>query len=334
MSMEKEFHQKKPRQTTRKKIFRVLRIFFVGIGILMLVGAILHSTYFQNKYNRIEPYGQLVDVNDGKMHVSSMGEGDVTVVLLPGMGVSLPSAEFGPLMRTLGETYEVVCVEYFGVGFSSQTASPRTVENYVEETRMALRSAGFDAPYVLMAHSISSVYGEYYAARYPDEVTAVISLDGTSTASYAEMPEFVKSLLGVAKFQQFIGASSIIGSLATNREYLLAAGYIEKEIDDMITFAGFTMNNNSLQQITNSAEFIKNTLDLPYPVSIPYYKVISRVTYETPNSQMKMTPQEYQTMHLARIGPQARYEILEGNHFIYVNNEERIAAIVGEVLGD
>ncbi len=332
MSSEASFSQKKNAKTVKQKIFSVLRTFFVSIGILMLIGGILHSTYFKNQYDRIEPYGQRVDVQDSQMHVYSMGQGDTTVVLLPGMGVALPSAEFGPLMRTLSKTYTAVCVEYFGVGFSGLTANPRTVENYVEETRAALAATGFEAPYVLMGHSISSVYCEFYAARYPDEVTAVISLDGTSTANYADMPAFVKSLLGVAKFQQAIGATSIIGALATQRDYLLDAGYTEKEINDMVTFAGFTMNDNSLKQIANSAEFIQDTLVLPYPASVPYFKVISKTTYETPNSQMKMTPQEYQSLHLARIGPQARYEILEGNHFIYVNNEERIAAIVGVVL--
>lgn len=43
--------------------------------------------------------------------------------------------------RKLSEKYTVVCVGYFGVGFSSETAKPRTCENYVEETRAALGPA-------------------------------------------------------------------------------------------------------------------------------------------------------------------------------------------------
>jgi len=104
-----------------------------------------------------------VDVYDGQMHVYSMGNGEKTIVLFPGMGIGLPSADFGPLMRKLSEKYTVVTVEYFGVGFSSETSKPRTSENYVDEIRIALNQAGFEAPYVLMPHSISSVYSEYYA---------------------------------------------------------------------------------------------------------------------------------------------------------------------------
>lgn len=315
------------------KIMIVLGIIVAVIAVCMLIGAILHSTYFKEKLEQIEPYGQLVDVDDGQMHVHSMGNGEKTIVLLPGMGVSLPSAEFAPLMRKLSEKYTVVCVEYFGVGFSSKTAKLRTCENYVEETRIALDKAGFKAPYVLMPHSISSIYGEYYAAKYPEEVEAVISLDGTSSAYCGnEMPSFIKSLLQVAKFQQGIGFTSLLALLTVNKANLILNGYTKKEISNMITFAGFSINSNFLEQMGNTSDFIKQTMNLPFPESVPYFKVISKRTYETPNKQLKMTPQEYQHKHLERIGENAKYEILDGNHFIYLNNVDRIAEITDDLL--
>lgn len=326
-------NQTKHKMKRGKKIMMILGIIFAVIAVCMLIGAILHSTYFKGKLEQIKPYGQLVDVADGQMHVYSIGNGEKTIVLLPGMGVSLPCAEFAPLMRKLSEKYTVVCVEYFGVGFSSETAKPRTCQNYVEETRTALGKAGFKAPYVLMPHSISSIYGEYYAEKYPNEVETVISLDGTSTAYLGdEMPAFVKSLLQVAKFQQGIGFTSLLSPLTVKKASLILKGYTEKEISNMITFAGFSVNSNFLEQMGNTSEFIKQTMNLPFPESIPYFKVISKQTNETPNKQLKMTPQEYQHKHLERIGKHAKYEILDGNHFIYLNNVHRIAEITDELL--
>jgi pimeloyl-ACP methyl ester carboxylesterase len=238
-------------------------------------------------------------------------------------------------MRKLSEKYTVVCVDYFGVGFSSVTSKPRTCENYVEETRTALGQAGFKAPYVLMPHSISSVYCEYYAAKYPEEVEAVISLDGTSTAYYAEIPASLKAALPLAKFQQAAGTTSLLAPLVVNKKHLLSNGYTEKEINDMITFTGFSMNDTLLKQILNSSEFIKQTMDLPFPESIPYLKIISRQTYETPNKQLEqanMTPREYQRKHLERIGEHAQHEILDGTHFIYINNADRITKITDDLL--
>lgn len=302
------------------------------IIVFILIGSILHATYFKSKLKKIQPYGQLIDVEDGKMHVYSMGSGEKTIVLLPGMGIPLPSADFAPLMRKLSEKYTVVCVEYFGVGFSSETSKPRTIENYVDEIRTALSKSGFKGPYVLMPHSVSSIYSEYYASKYSEEVEAIISLDGTSTAYYDKMPSFFKYLLPISKLQQAIGTTSIIAPLATNKKSLGKTGYTEKEINDLIIFAGFNINNIILDQMLNSVEFIKETMNLTFPKSVPYFKVISKKTYETPNKQLKITSQEYQLQHLKRIGEHAEHEILEGNHFIYLNNIDTIAEITDEFL--
>ncbi len=302
------------------------------VALAMLVGSIAQATYFKGKLEQIEPYGQIIDIEEGQMHLYSMGDGEKTIVLLPGMGVGLPSADFSPLMRTLSQNYTVVTVEYFGMGFSSQTEKPRTTENYVEEIRLALKEGGFEAPYVLVPHSISSVFSEYYASKYPEEVEAIISLDGTSTAFYEEMPSYVKYLLPVARFQQSTGTLSLLANITTKKQELLDKGFTQKEISDVIIFGGFTLNKNVLEQIRSTPEYIKDTKDLPFPESVPYFKVISKDTYETPNKQLKITPQEYQHNHLKRIGEHAEYEILEGNHFIYSNNADRILEIVDNVL--
>ena len=325
----------KPKRKRGKKVMMIFGIILAVIAVCMLIGTILHATYFQNKKEQIEPYGQMVDVYDGQMHVTKIGSGNETIVLLPGMGIGLPSADFGPLMRRLSEKYTVVCVEYFGVGFSSQTQRARTSENYVDEIRTALKSAVIEGPYILMAHSISSVYSEYYASKYPEEVQAIISLDGTSTAYIgADMPGFVRSLLGVAKFQQATGLTSILAPIVTNKDKLLSIGYTEKEISDLLYYAGFSMNDNVLDQIASTTNYIKDANKLTYPENVPYFKIISSQTYKTKNSQIKITPQEYQNQHLARIGDQAKHEILEGTHFIYLNNVNRISEITDEFLSE
>lgn len=309
-------------------------IILAVVSVCMLIGTILHVTYFKNKKEEIKPYGEMVTVYDGQMHVCKIGSGKETIILLPGMGVALPSADFGPLMRQLSEKYTVVCVEYFGVGFSSQTQRARTCENYVEEIRSALKSAGIEAPYVLMPHSISSVYSEYYASQYPDEVQAIISLDGTSTAYIGgDMPGFVKPLLGVAKVQQAFGFTSLVATITTNENQLLSYGYTEKEINDLIIYAGFSINDNMLEQIVSSTEYIKAANKLTYPDdTVPYFKIISKKTYETKNRQIKITPEEYQYEHLARVGADNNYEILEGTHFIYLNNVNRISEVTDGFL--
>ena len=156
-----------------------LRFVFLAVLRAMLVlnlGAlVITNALFSDELDRIEPYGQLVEVDGKKMHVYSMGTGEQVIVLLPGSGNPLPSADFGPLMRELSKEYTTVSVEYFGVGFSDETGTPRTNENYMREMRQALSAAGFQPPYILMPHSLSGIYCEYYAIKYPDEVSAIIN---------------------------------------------------------------------------------------------------------------------------------------------------------------
>jgi hypothetical protein len=148
------------------------------------------------------------------------------------------------------------------------------------------------------------------------------------------MPSFVKSILSIAKFQQAIGFTSIIAPIVTNRNKLISIGYSEKEISDILYYAGFSMNDNTLNQIANATDYIKDANKLPFPGNVPYFKIISRKTYETRNSQIKITPQEYQEQHLARIGDQAKYEILDGTHFIYLDKVNRISEITDKFLSD
>ena len=306
---------------------------FVYILVMFLViGTVFRATYLRSKKDAVKPYGQLVDLDDGTMHVYSMGDGEKKIVLLAGLGIPLPSADFSPLMRTLSKSHTVICVEYFGMGFSSQTSKPRTCENYVKEIREALAQAGFSAPYILMPHSISSVYSEYYAAQYPDEIDGIVCLDGTSTAFYKETPKILNIILPIVSVIQVLGIMPFVAFLTTNKKKLLSNGYSEKEINDAIVFSGFSMNKTVIEQMAQSSEHVKQVMDLPFPESVPYLKIISKETWETPVKELKMTPEEYQHQHLARIGDHAKYEILEGNHFLHVNNAETIAELTDQFL--
>ena len=310
----------------------IIGVVLLVIVIILAAGTIIRATFFRSKKKKIQLYGQMVQVQDGRMHVYSVGEGEKKIVLLPGLGTPLPSADFAPLMRALSKSHTAICVEYFGVGFSSETSLPRTCKAYVEETRAALTGAGFSPPYLLMPHSLSSIYSEYYAAKYPEEVEAIISLDGTSSAFYEKIPAFVRGLLPMVKYLQVIGMTSILPFLITNRKKPMAYGSTRKEIEDAIIHAGFSINNTFIEQLLQSSEHVKEVMDIPYPSVVPYLKIIAKTTYETPVKQLKMSPQEYQRKHLERLGPHAQHEILDGNHFIHANNATTIAEITDRFL--
>lgn len=291
-----------------KKIVKGLAYFLGIIVCLNIIGFAVNKIFYANELEAVSPYGQIVEVNEQKMHVYSMGDGEKTIVLLPGFGVALPSADFGPLMREFSKEYTVVCIEYFGVGFSDQTDNPRTNENYTEEIRTALSLAGFKAPYVLMPHSASGIYSEYYAAKYPDEVSTIIMLDTTSTAKIQaeNPPKFVYEL---GKLQQACGLTRIGVALAPPSQKA-ENGYTEKEISDYKLFANHVLNDTIIDQSYRMLGNINEVSAIVFPQEIPVLKLISSQTEEKAGA-------EYQTNHLTRLGANAESRILEGSHFIY-----------------
>lgn len=135
----------------------------------------------------ITEYGTKIQVGKGKINVYSEGNGDNTIVMLSGAGVSSPVLEYRPLYRRMSDKYRIAVIEKSGYGLTESTGTARTVENMVNESREALRGADIKPPYILMAHSYSGFEAIYWANTYPDEVIAVISVDMGLPETAAEM---------------------------------------------------------------------------------------------------------------------------------------------------
>lgn len=310
-----------------KKKIKVLKILGVIAAVIVLVnlaGFAVNSLFFSGELDKISPYGKMTDINGGKMHVYSMGNGGKTIVLLPGFGVPLPSADFGPLIRKFSAKYTVVCVEYFGTGFSGQTDTARTNENYVNEIRTALKLNGFKPPYILMPHSASGIYSEYYAAKYPREVSAVIMLDTTSTGEKVSgnPPKFIFT---IGKIQQATGLTRLIYGLIP-AFHKKENGYTEKEISDYKTFVFHTLNDTIINQSLSMADNINEVNASFFPAEVPVLKIVSSDTY-------KKIGTEYQDKHMKRLGKAADLKVLEGTHFIYQTAAGSIFSVADEFIG-
>ena len=321
----------KNKQKRGRKLMRIALIILCIIVGLNILGFIINKTFFRNELDSIQPYGQLVDVNGRKMHVYSIGSGEKTIVLLPGFGVSLPSADFGPLMRKLSESYTVVTVEYFGVGFSDETQEPRTNENYMKEIRTALNQAGFKSPYILMPHSASGVYSEYYAIKHPEEVSSIIMLDTTSTAVTGENPGYMGLLYSVGKIQQATGLGRITVGLVPDTK-LVENGYTEKEIADYKTFTYHVLNDTLINQSLLLIENINEVNDLDFPEEIPVLKIISKQSIEAMAKKDKDDGMGYQNRHLSVLGNKVAHTVVESTHFIYQTHVDKIVEMTNAFL--
>lgn len=121
--------------------------------------------------------GKRVDVNGTKLNVYTEGDGDVTIVILSGGGVTAPVLEYKPIYSRMSGKYRVAVIEKAGYGLSDKMRTQRTLENIIAEDRGALKASGIEPPYVLAAHSYSGFEAVYWANTYPEEVRAVLSMD-------------------------------------------------------------------------------------------------------------------------------------------------------------
>jgi len=311
-----------------KKLMYIAGVIITILLAIMVIGFVVNSILSKDELEKIEPYGQMVDVNGKKIHVYSMGNGEETIVLLPGFGVSLPSADFGPLMRELSTKYTVVTVEYFGIGFSDKTDIPRTNENYTNEIKMALQKAGFAPPYILMPHSASGIYSEYYASKYPDEIKAIIMLDTTSSGEKVTKnpPRFIYS---IAKFQQKVGMTRLTMSLVPETK-TIENKYTEKEILHYKLFNYHVLNDTMINQSILLGDNINEVNSIDFPNNIPVLKIISSQSIKNMAKQRKDDGMGYQNDHLKKLGSNATYKIIDGSHFIYQNDSPQIMKLTEE----
>ena len=115
--------------------------------------------------------------------------GKHTIVSLAGLGMSDYSVMERRMTECLEEENTVVFIDRAGYGLSDDTDNEMTIDYIVEDYRKALNNVGIKAPYILMPHSIGGVYASYWVSKYPDEIEAIVFLDGTQLSENMELEE-------------------------------------------------------------------------------------------------------------------------------------------------
>ena len=159
-----------------KKIGKVLARVVLWLCIILFITTVANFVFCAFEKGSFENgYGKLVEISNGKICIDVQDTGQKIVVLLTGAGSPSPVLEMAPLSEKLSGDFTVVTIEYFGYGLSDIVKSNRTIENICEEIHAVLQQLGYTR-YVLMAHSISGIYGLYYTNIYPNEVQSFVGI--------------------------------------------------------------------------------------------------------------------------------------------------------------
>ena len=170
-----------------KRIIKTVAMIVVIIFVTVILFAIGTFVYHRIKSNeevatlKEKGYYNLVSVGEYSLNVAKFGnkDGKHTIVGLAGLGSGDYSVAARQMTFYLEEENLVVFVDRAGYGFSEDTENEMTLEYIVEDYRRALKNAGIEAPYILMPHSIGGAYANYWASNYPDEIEAIVFIDGS-----------------------------------------------------------------------------------------------------------------------------------------------------------
>ena len=175
-----------------KKALKVTGIIILVILVLVSVVLIITSVMFRLRVNRTTDYLKnngyynLVSAGDYDVNVFTCGNenGKHTIVALAGYIDGEMYIGWRKMTAPLEEDNRLVFLDRAGYGVSDDYKGEMTVEHIVEHYRTALQNAGVQKPYVLMPHSIGGVYATYWQSQYPDEIEAVMIIEGSEAQHF------------------------------------------------------------------------------------------------------------------------------------------------------
>lgn len=167
--------------------------------IFTLVTYIVHHAKTKEEFDALQKNDLYnpVSVGNYSLNVAQFGNknGEHVIIGMAGLGMGDCSVSMRQMTKCLEEDNLVVFVDRAGYGLSDDTNHEMTLEYIVEDYRKALKKAGIEGPYILMPHSIGGAYATYWCSQYPDEIEAVVFVDGSqlSENAFAEDGEEYKT---------------------------------------------------------------------------------------------------------------------------------------------
>ncbi|MCM1273587.1 MAG: alpha/beta hydrolase [Clostridium sp.] len=251
------------RRKVGKIIIRVLIIMLAAVVLFVLGTFIFHrvKTSRETELLKEKGYYNPVSVGDYYLNVASFGNknGEHTIIAMAGLG----SGDFPVAMRHMTAPLEkdnlIVFVDRAGYGFSDDTNNEMTLEYIVEDYRRALKNAGIEVPYILMPHSIGGAYATYWVSHYPEEIEAVIFVDGSqlSPTAFDDSPGYTVGIKD--KALAFLAKMGLSRYALRHYFYQYAGNFTEEEQE--LADALMYMTLDSVAPISEDGLLAQNAQD-------------------------------------------------------------------------
>ena len=159
---------------------RLLRyVVFAEMGLLVITAAVgyVYEHRARDRDAQIyKPPGRLIDVGGYRLHLNCTGSGGPTVVLEYGLEGSY--LDWHKVQPEIARFARVCSYDRAGYGWSDSSPKPRVPSVMADELHALLRASGEKAPYIVVAHSYGSLIGQMFAHKFPEEISALVLVDG------------------------------------------------------------------------------------------------------------------------------------------------------------
>lgn len=297
-------------------ILLLLVLFVLGMTIFNMIMTKKEQPLLKNNV------GMLVEVDGKKMNIYSAGDGEHTVVFMPGWGTPSPVYDFRPLYDRLTDDCSIAVIEKFGYGFSDEKDGKRDFDTLVSNDREALKKAGIEAPYILCPHSMSGLEAILWAQKYPDEVEGIIGLDIT-------LPDSIdfESQGWMVDLSKFLSkAEGVTGIFRVLPDEL--SGWCTKE--EMKTVRAITaralVSDTIMREFDGVFDVFDEIKSAPYP-KIPTIQYISG-----PNQSSELWMNAHQAV--VDSSDNGKMVLLDCSHYVHHYEYERISEDIKQFIKD
>lgn len=196
---------------SKKRFRKGAFLSLIFLAAILLIGFSYEKIGEYSDSKKYPMVGELVNVNNHKINIVSMGKGNATVVFTGGLNEPSSYADFYPLYSEISKYAKIVVYDRPGHGWSEVTDVSRDIDSIVGEMHTALLESGQKPPYILVGHSLASLTVIRFAQTYKSEVSGIVLIDGGSPEYYHEnIVEFSNSSCYAYKMLKSLGLARLV----------------------------------------------------------------------------------------------------------------------------
>ena len=179
---------------------------------------------------------------------------------------------------------------------------------------------------VLMAHSLAGIYSLDYVNRFPGEVSALVTIDGTVPEDFAVAPK-------TDGWARFLSTTGWVRWLTALDPAIAAPSapdgvYSERDIEQirLMTIRNYA-NPAAIDENNRSAENFAAVGGLAYPTGLPVLAFVSRQLIDANTEWLPAHAQQLESLNRSEL------VVLDGGHYLHWTHSREMAEHLSRFLG-